>query len=157
MLYSLSCESVKCPLQPSFSPSSAAPPYFFLPSSSRLPYYHTLVGHCHMYTPSASHKVGFDRLSLSTRAGNNPDLQHFPFPHPSCFALLIEHPSPPARHRARHSEFNNRIRIRTGEAKTREGTHTSAHHRKPPTSFLTSSHLPACTSLPSQPSTSDPR
>ena len=66
------------------------------------------------------------------------------------------------------SEFNNRIRIRKGEAKTGEGAHTSAHHRKPPTCFLTSPQLPTCTFLPTHglslysrrvskpPATSDP-
>ena len=131
-----------------------------------------------MYTPSASHEVGSEPIykqlgvlhllwpveaePLQAEVISNPHLHLSP---PSCFALVIEHPSLHRRNtkatagsspspfarapRTSLKWFNNWIRIRTGEAKTGEGAHTSAHHRKPPSCFLTSSHLPApaCTPL----------
>ena len=68
------------------------------------PYHYISQGHRHMYTPSASHEVGFAPIykqlgspqppleaePLQAVAGSNPYFQLSP---PSCFALVIEHPS----------------------------------------------------------------
>ena len=97
------CSVPSSPLSPpSAPPSLLLPPLF--------PYYHTLVGHRHMYTPSASHEVGSEPIykqlgppppleaePLQAVAGSNPHLQLSP---PSCFALVIKHPSLQKRQRA---------------------------------------------------------